>query len=283
MDSVELLLDVHAHGHGRRQRQHQPGDPADGRRRRQPGLHHHAGPGYHIADVLVDGGSVGAVSGYTFTNVTADHTIAASFALRSYTITASAGSRARSTRHAADRGLRRPTRPSRSRPATGYHVADVLVDDVLGRRGDELHVHQRAPPITRSPPVRDHDVHDHADGRAHGSHQPGRATDRGLRRQPDLHDHAGHRLPHRRRPGGRRLGRRGHEPHVHQRDRGPHDQRQLRDQTRTRSRRRPGSMGASARPRRRRSRSARARRSRSARRRGTTSPTSPSTGPRSAR
>lgn len=35
--------------------------------------------GYAIADVLVDGGSVGAVGSYTFTNVTVDHTIDASF------------------------------------------------------------------------------------------------------------------------------------------------------------------------------------------------------------
>ena len=46
---------------------------------------------YSIADVLVDGSSVGAVSSYTFTNVTAAHTIAASFSLNTYTITASAG------------------------------------------------------------------------------------------------------------------------------------------------------------------------------------------------
>ncbi|TMQ71859.1 MAG: T9SS type A sorting domain-containing protein [Candidatus Eisenbacteria bacterium] len=35
---------------------------------------------YHVADVLVDGVSVGAVTTYTFSNVTANHTIAASFA-----------------------------------------------------------------------------------------------------------------------------------------------------------------------------------------------------------
>src|SRR5205085_3948028 len=50
-----------------------------------------ADPCYSIADVLVDGSSVGAVSSYTFTNVTAGHTIAASFSLNTYTITASAG------------------------------------------------------------------------------------------------------------------------------------------------------------------------------------------------
>jgi hypothetical protein len=37
-------------------------------------------PGYTIADVKVDGVSVGAVTSYTFSNVTASHTIAASFA-----------------------------------------------------------------------------------------------------------------------------------------------------------------------------------------------------------
>src|SRR5258706_6734 len=46
---------------------------------------------HHVADVLVDGSSVGAVTSYTFTNVTATHTIAASFAIDTYTITASAG------------------------------------------------------------------------------------------------------------------------------------------------------------------------------------------------
>jgi len=35
--------------------------------------------GYSIADVMVDGKSVGAVSSYTFTNVTGDHSISATF------------------------------------------------------------------------------------------------------------------------------------------------------------------------------------------------------------
>jgi predicted small secreted protein len=35
--------------------------------------------GYHVADVLVDGKSVGAVSRHTFNDVTADHTISALF------------------------------------------------------------------------------------------------------------------------------------------------------------------------------------------------------------
>ncbi len=40
-----------------------------------------ANTGYHVADVLVDGGSVGAVSSYSFSNVTANHTISVSFAI----------------------------------------------------------------------------------------------------------------------------------------------------------------------------------------------------------
>jgi PKD repeat protein len=44
-------------------------------------------PGYRISDVLVDGSSVGTVSSYMFTNVTADHTISASFAINAPTFT----------------------------------------------------------------------------------------------------------------------------------------------------------------------------------------------------
>jgi hypothetical protein len=44
-------------------------------------------PGYHVADVLVDGASVGPVLSYTFGNVQANHTIAVSFAINAYTLT----------------------------------------------------------------------------------------------------------------------------------------------------------------------------------------------------
>jgi hypothetical protein len=43
--------------------------------------------GYHITDVYVDGASVGAVGTYTFSNVTANHTIFAAFDVNEYTIT----------------------------------------------------------------------------------------------------------------------------------------------------------------------------------------------------
>ncbi|MBK7366529.1 MAG: T9SS type A sorting domain-containing protein [Candidatus Eisenbacteria bacterium] len=52
-----------------------------------------ANSGFAVSGVLVDGASVGAVTSYTFTNVTAAHTIAASFTATAsnFTITASAG------------------------------------------------------------------------------------------------------------------------------------------------------------------------------------------------
>jgi hypothetical protein len=43
-------------------------------------------PGYYTAGVTVDGTSVGAVSSYTFSNMTANHTISATFANLSYTL-----------------------------------------------------------------------------------------------------------------------------------------------------------------------------------------------------
>jgi hypothetical protein len=45
--------------------------------------------GYHIVDVQADGVSVGAVTTYTFTNVTSNHTISASFAINTFTVTPS--------------------------------------------------------------------------------------------------------------------------------------------------------------------------------------------------
>jgi uncharacterized repeat protein (TIGR02543 family) len=47
--------------------------------------------GYHVADVLVDGVSVGAVTSYTFEDVEDDHTIEASFAVDTFTLNYAAG------------------------------------------------------------------------------------------------------------------------------------------------------------------------------------------------
>src|SRR6185295_13475267 len=85
---------------------------------------------YHIADVLVDGVSVGAVSSYTFTNVTADHTIDASFAITNYTITASAGPGGSIAPSGAVTVSCGSDQSFTITPAACYHIADVLVDGV---------------------------------------------------------------------------------------------------------------------------------------------------------
>jgi flagellar hook assembly protein FlgD len=86
--------------------------------------------GYHVSDVLVDGASVGAVGSYTFTNVTANHTIAASFAINTYTITASAGANGTISPSGVVSVNSGATTTFTITPNSGYHVSDVLVDGV---------------------------------------------------------------------------------------------------------------------------------------------------------
>ena len=87
-----------------------------------------ANTGYHIADVKVDGASVGAVTSYTFTDVTGYHTIVASFAPDAYTITATAGtggaispSGAVTVNYGASQTFIITANP-------GYRISDVKVD-----------------------------------------------------------------------------------------------------------------------------------------------------------
>jgi len=84
--------------------------------------------GYHVDDVLVDGASVGAVSSYTFYYVDADHTIAASFALNTYTITASAGTGGSISPSGDVIATHGDDQSFTIIPNTGYHILDVLVD-----------------------------------------------------------------------------------------------------------------------------------------------------------
>jgi hypothetical protein len=87
---------------------------------------------YHVKDVQVDGISVGQVFEYTFSNITSDHSIYASFEADppiTYLITASAG----------PNGSISPTSAKVNAgdsqsftiiPDSGYHVEDVLVDGI---------------------------------------------------------------------------------------------------------------------------------------------------------
>ena len=85
--------------------------------------------GYHILDVQVDGVSVGAVGTYTFTNVTSNHTIAATFeANPSYTITASAGANGTLSPSGSVSVLGGTNKTFIITPNAGYRIVDVNID-----------------------------------------------------------------------------------------------------------------------------------------------------------
>ena len=85
---------------------------------------------YTIADVLVDGTSVGAVASYTFNNVQASHTIHATFVRLSYTIAASAGAGGTITPSGNVAVLCGANQAFAIAPGTGYNIADVVVDGI---------------------------------------------------------------------------------------------------------------------------------------------------------
>ncbi|MCX5814925.1 MAG: hypothetical protein NTX75_01605, partial [Proteobacteria bacterium] len=85
---------------------------------------------YQISDVLVDGVSVGAVNTYTFSNVTANHTISATFITVTYTLTASSGANGSVSPTGVTRVTQGASQNYTITPAAGFLVADVLVDGV---------------------------------------------------------------------------------------------------------------------------------------------------------
>ncbi len=89
-----------------------------------------ANAGSRILDVFVDGVSVGAVSSYSFTNITADHTIIASFETETFTITATAGSGGTIAPSGAVTINYGSSQTFSITPSTGYQTTDVQVDSV---------------------------------------------------------------------------------------------------------------------------------------------------------
>ena len=89
-----------------------------------------AASGYRVADVLVDGVSRGALASYTFSNVAANHTISATFAVDSYTISASAGAGGRISPSGSVSVGYGGSQTFTVTAASGYHVADMRVDGV---------------------------------------------------------------------------------------------------------------------------------------------------------
>ncbi len=86
--------------------------------------------GYYINDVFVDGVSIGAVPTYTFHQVATDHSISAEFAIISHTISSSTGANGSispsgdiAVDHSSSKGFT-------ITPASGYRLADVLLDGI---------------------------------------------------------------------------------------------------------------------------------------------------------
>jgi hypothetical protein len=82
-----------------------------------------------VADVTVDGTSVGAVTSYTFSNVQSNHTISATFApVPTFTITASAGANGSISPSGAVTVNQGASQAFTIAPAAGYAVSSVTVD-----------------------------------------------------------------------------------------------------------------------------------------------------------
>ncbi|MGN6644593.1 MAG: hypothetical protein ACTHKU_16510, partial [Verrucomicrobiota bacterium] len=87
--------------------------------------------GYVVSDVLVDGVSVGAVTSYTFSNVSTNHTIGASFvALPPQPITASAGANGTISPSGTVYVVAGNNQTFSIIPNSGYAVSSVIVDGV---------------------------------------------------------------------------------------------------------------------------------------------------------
>ena len=85
---------------------------------------------YQISDILVDGTSVGVPTTYTFNNITADHTIVASYEINSYLITSEAGANG-TISPSGTTGKNYGSNQTYTITAnTGYEISDVLVDAV---------------------------------------------------------------------------------------------------------------------------------------------------------
>ena len=84
--------------------------------------------GYYILDVQIDDESVGAISSYTFNNVIDNHTISATFAKHSYTITSSAGTGGNIDPPGIVTVFHGDDQTFTITPTANYHTADVFVD-----------------------------------------------------------------------------------------------------------------------------------------------------------
>jgi YD repeat-containing protein len=83
-------------------------------------------PGYYVLSVVVDGNPVGAVTGYTFTNVAANHTISAAFTA-AFPITVAVTGQGTVSPGSTTVGFSQ-SQTFTFTPNTGANIADVVVD-----------------------------------------------------------------------------------------------------------------------------------------------------------
>lgn len=89
---------------------------------------------YQISTITVDGTLITNVPSYTFTNITANHTIAVTFELipvNQHTITASAGANGTITPNGIVNVIAGNDKTFTIAPSTGYHIDSVLVDGLF--------------------------------------------------------------------------------------------------------------------------------------------------------
>jgi hypothetical protein len=88
-----------------------------------------ANTGYHITDVIVDGTTdLGTANSYTFDNIVDDHSIVASFAINTYSITASSDDNGQVSPSGSVVVNYGGSQSFTFTPNTGYQIADVLVN-----------------------------------------------------------------------------------------------------------------------------------------------------------
>ena len=83
---------------------------------------------YHIDSVFVDGAYAGAITSYSFSNITADHSLSATFVRDSYTITATAGEGGSITPIGTTEVLCGDSQSYTITPDEGYYIATLTVD-----------------------------------------------------------------------------------------------------------------------------------------------------------
>lgn len=91
--------------------------------------------GFRISDVKVDNISVGQTASYTFNNITSNHSISATFAILTYTLTSQAGTGGSISPNGSLTMDYGSSRTYNIIPNTGYYVEDIIIDNVSAGPG----------------------------------------------------------------------------------------------------------------------------------------------------